>query len=133
MGRGSRVSTISQKALAGEDLEDFPPYPASMIISGDPQHKAGGNVRCSIHAGVYQSSPAKLALEDYPSDELMFVLSGSVTVTEKDGGSTTYYPGDAFILHKGFEGTFEMRGPFRKLAAAAAASGEGVEWLAKQR
>lgn len=125
-----KISVVSREAMAGLGLDAFPPYPDGWVLSGTPDHKVRNAFSGSIHAGIYEAMPSKLVLKDYPADELMFVLSGSVTVIEDGGGTSFFLPGDCFILQKGFNGTFEMFGIFRKLAVAAH-SGDAVkvDWL----
>jgi len=126
----AKLAVISRAALAGRGLSEDTPFPKEMVLSGKSQHESGGYFKGAIRAGVYQAAPAKLSLNDYRADELMYVLSGSVIVTEKDGEAVRFVPGDCFVLRRGFEGTFEMIGAFRKLAVMAG-SDDGVDWLVK--
>lgn len=126
----SKVVSISRNAMAGISLDPFPPYPDGWIISGNPDHHAHNSFMGSIHVGVYEASSSKLRLVDYPADEFMMVLSGSVVITDDHGERFSFFPGDCFILVKGFNGSFEMKGLFRKLAVAAGSpDGTKVKWL----
>lgn len=102
--------------LAGIDLDDFAPYPDEMILSGKSQHQTHRFDHGELIVGAYQAAPVKLSLKDYPQDEFMFLLSGKIIVTDKNGQPEEFYPGQALVLKKGFCGTFEMQGNVRKIA-----------------
>lgn len=44
----------------------------------------------------------------------MFVLRDSVTITDADGNNETFTQGDAFVMPKGFKGTWENTEAMRK-------------------
>jgi uncharacterized cupin superfamily protein len=43
-----------------------------------------------------------------PIHEVCVLIEGEVVITSDDGRSKRYAAGDAFILHKGFSGTWHM-------------------------
>ena len=55
----------------------------------------------SLLAGVWQCAPCLENIAAYPVNELMHVLSGSVTVTRADGTAETFTAGDTFFIPKG--------------------------------
>lgn len=55
----------------------------------------------TILAGVWECAPSKIHTDAYPVDELMTVISGSVTLTNADGSSETFTAGDSFFIAKG--------------------------------
>ena len=65
-------------------------------------------------AGVWEATPYKERIDGYPVDEFMLVLEGSVTITGEDGTSETFSPGEAFMMPKGFRGTWENTEKMRK-------------------
>lgn len=67
-------------------------------------------------SAAYQAAPVKLLLKDYPQDEFMYLLSGKIVISDENGSSEEFYPGQALVLKKGFCGTFEMQGNVRKIA-----------------
>lgn len=134
MAVDTQLTVIDPEALAGVGLPAYPPFPAEMVVSGISEHQAIHAFAGEIAVGVYQAAPARLLLTDYPKDELMYVLSGKVTVTETGKPPATFLPGQGFVIHCGFNGTFEMFGDFRKLAVSSNARSEAVaDWLSKQR
>ncbi|BBR54608.1 MULTISPECIES: cupin domain-containing protein [Pseudomonas] len=48
-------------------------------------------------------------------DELCHIFEGTVRLTDADGMSRTFGPGDSFVVAAGFNGTWENLTPVRKL------------------
>ena len=55
----------------------------------------------SILTGVWECAPSKEIIDAYPVNEMMTVLSGSVTLTSPEGRSETFVTGDTFFIPKG--------------------------------
>lgn len=72
------------------------------------------NADDSIFAGVWECAPCKEEVESYPVDEMMTVVSGSVTLTNADGTSETFGPGDTFFVAKGTKLTWHITEKLRK-------------------
>lgn len=69
----------------------------------------------STLAGVWECSPCKEVFEAYPVNEMMTVVSGSVTVTDdKSGVAETFTTGDSFFIAKGAKCTWEITETLRK-------------------
>ncbi|MCZ4350903.1 cupin domain-containing protein [Roseovarius aestuarii] len=66
-----------------------------------------------VRAGIWRAEPYTDFYEDYPCDEFMYVLDGSVTL-ENDEFSETYRKGDAFLVPKGFRGYWKQTEPMLK-------------------
>ncbi len=45
----------------------------------------------------------------------MYFLEGQVEITNEDGSSKIYGPGDALVMPKGFNGTWRQLGPIKKI------------------
>ena len=105
--------------LAGLDLDKLAPYPDETVLSGKSEHERWEFDHDQLFVGAYQAKAAKLALENYPYDEFMYLLSGKIQITDKRGKIETFHPGQGLILKKGFTGTFEMIGNVRKIAIVA--------------
>lgn len=54
-----------------------------------------------ILAGVWTCAPSREVIDAYPVDEMMTVLSGSVSITNADGEVETFTTGDSFFIPKG--------------------------------
>lgn len=69
----------------------------------------------SILTGVWECAPCKEVFDSYPVNEMMTILSGSVTLTNADEGSTeTFTAGDTFFIPKGTRCTWEITQTLRK-------------------
>ena len=69
----------------------------------------------SILAGVWECSPCREVFEAYPVNEMMTVVSGSVTVTNDESGEVeTFKKGDSFFIAKGARCTWEITETLRK-------------------
>lgn len=56
----------------------------------------------SILSGVWECAPCKSEFEAYPANEMMTIISGSVTLTSLDDGrSETYNAGESLFVAKG--------------------------------
>ena len=69
----------------------------------------------SILVGVWECAPCREVIDAYPVHEMMTVLSGSVTLTNpEDGTSDTFTPGDTFFIPKGAPCIWEITETLRK-------------------
>jgi uncharacterized cupin superfamily protein len=71
-------------------------------------------------AGVSRYDRMTLELRDWPIDEFMYILEGQVEITPEGGQARTYGPGDAFVMPKGFKGTWRQLSPLRKIQVSYA-------------
>lgn len=69
-------------------------------------------------AGLSRYEKVTLELRDWPIDEFMLILSGEVEITDASGKGRVYGPGDAFVMPKGFTGTWKQRSEIRKIHVA---------------
>lgn len=75
----------------------------------------------SILTGVWQSAPCKEIHDPYSVNEMMTVISGSVTLTSLDDGrSETFTAGDTFFIAKGTRCVWEITETLRKFYFIAA-------------
>ncbi len=84
--------------------------PTAKLIEGQPQgaeHLYFEREAHKIKSGIWRSTPYTEWYDEYPCDEFMYVLEGSVTL-ENDSFSETYKKGDAFLLPKGFKGYWKQ-------------------------
>ncbi|MFM0101618.1 cupin domain-containing protein [Paraburkholderia nemoris] len=85
--------------------------PADVILEGaKAPHalNAFSDASNMLSAGVWQCDAGTLKLADLPIHEVCVLIEGEVVITSDDGCSERYAAGDAFILHKGFSGTWHM-------------------------
>jgi uncharacterized cupin superfamily protein len=116
MKTSNHLIRLDPEKLAGLGLNELAPYPDEVVLSGKSIHERWQFSHDELFVGAYQAEPAKLALENYPHDEFMYLLSGKISITDEHGNLEEFYPGQALVLKKGFNGTFEMHGNVRKIA-----------------
>ena len=68
----------------------------------------------SVLAGVWECAPCRESIDAYPVNEMMTVLSGSVTLTDADGNAQTFTDGDTFFVAKGTKCIWEITETLRK-------------------
>ncbi|MEM7194277.1 MAG: cupin domain-containing protein [Pseudomonadota bacterium] len=68
----------------------------------------------SVLAGVWECAPCVEDIEGYPVNEMMTVLSGSVTLTTPDGQVQTFTSGDSFFIAKGAPCRWEITETLKK-------------------
>ncbi len=71
-------------------------------------HFAHLNEHSGISSGVWKCAPCRQAIDAYPVDEMMTVISGSVTLTGADGVAHIFTAGDSFFVAKGTPLTWEI-------------------------
>ena len=67
--------------------------------------------------GVWQCTPGVVAMANWPYDEFCILLTGRVVITPQNGAAQEYAQGDAFVIPKGFTGTWDIRETVRKYYA----------------
>ncbi len=100
-----------------------PPAPETSrpanVLSGDPVTTLQNYYTDSsgrFFAGVWESTAGKWAV-DYQEEELCVLLSGVARLTSTEGDAQTFRAGDAFVIPRGFKGTWETLEPLRKIYA----------------
>jgi hypothetical protein len=105
---------------AGLGLTAIPPDAfKDILVSGELKMRVatlfeGKELRVSI----FESTPAKTNHRKRPTDgdEFVYVLSGKLILTETNGTSHEYRPGDSLVVPAGYTGTWEMQGNYREIA-----------------
>jgi len=114
---------LDRNKIAGLGLMAIPPDAyKDILVSGELKMRVatlfeGRELRVSI----FESTPAKTNHRTRPTeaDEFVYVLSGKLILTEPDGKSQEYLPGDSLVLPVGYTGTWEMQGDYREIAITA--------------
>ncbi|WP_315743654.1 MULTISPECIES: cupin domain-containing protein [unclassified Bradyrhizobium] len=63
-----------------------------------------------FQTGLYQSGPLHEVDHDYPYNELLYFISGGVTLTSVDGSVMTVNAGEAVTIPRGWSGSFDTKG-----------------------
>ncbi|MBH68373.1 MAG: hypothetical protein CMM58_08475 [Rhodospirillaceae bacterium] len=94
-------------------------YSFMEIIAGNNPEAGTLNSYKSVdgkfNAGLSEYSKMTLRLKDWPQDEFMYFLEGQVEITNEDGSSKVYGPGDAIVMPKGFSGTWRQLSTIKKI------------------
>jgi len=110
------VVALPHEALKGEGLEAVPPYRKELTLAGLQQMSARELFNGAIVIDVWETQDGgTLLLKDYPFDQYVQVLAGSTTLKSNDGVSRTFVAGDAFVVPRGFKGTWTLSNGFREL------------------
>ena len=108
--------TWTIKGLNAMELEELGAIDWANVASGGEYNSETAIFEGDNIVVVWESAPAKLIL-DTPAtyDEFVFVLEGKLILSDNNGNSATYGPGDMFMVPKGFTGTWEMTEEYREL------------------
>ena len=74
----------------------------------------------SVSIGVWECAPSREEFEAYPVNELMTLISGSLTLTHADGAVEMLETGDTFFIAKGTKLIWENSETLRKYYMIAA-------------
>ena len=113
------VQTIAVKPRGGK--AEKAPVDAKKVVSGQPvttTRNDFSNAKGRFHCGVWTATKGVWNVK-YGEDEFIVLLAGKVKLTPTGGKGKTYKAGDAFVIPKGFVGTWETLEPIRKYYAIA--------------
>ena len=89
------------------------------VIDGDnPKHGGLSSFTSAdgrLQVGLARYSTVTLQLTDWYAHEFMYFLEGQVEITDEDGSSKIYGPGDAIVMPKGFNGTWRQLSTIKKI------------------
>lgn len=90
--------------------------PENFLVSdpGETIHIAFRSREGNVTAGVWECSPCREDIKRYGVDELCTVISGSVTITDREGRSETFGPGDSFVMDRDFSGIWHITETLKK-------------------
>lgn len=83
------------------------------ILEGEPKQSGRidyGSLETPIIVGVWECTQGKFSIT-YPWNELATILEGSTTITDSNGKSVTYNPGDTHFAVKGEAVTWHITTP----------------------
>ena len=101
-------------AAADAKLEDWGPLEEA---TGEPMNTSGTTLwsgEGAQEAGVWECTPgpSRWSLDD---NEVVYILSGRMTVTPDGGEPTEVGPGDTAVFPRGWAGTWQIHETIRKL------------------
>lgn len=113
------IVQLDPSQLGTVELSTVTDYPFMKVIAGD-NPVAGGltgfqSSDGKFEVGFYHGSEVTLRISNWPVNEFMYFLEGQVEITNEDGSSKIYGPGDALVMPKGFNGTWRQLSPIKKI------------------
>lgn len=69
-----------------------------------------------VTAGPASFDKMTLKINGFPADEFMYILEGELEITDANGHVSKFGPGDAFVMKKGFSGTWRQLTAIKKYA-----------------
>jgi uncharacterized cupin superfamily protein len=110
---------LDRDKMAGLGLTSIPPDAYSdILVDGELNMRVATLFEgTELRVSIFESTAAKTDHRTRPTDvdEFVYVLSGKLILTEPDGTTHEYLPGDSLVLPVGFTGTWEMQGDYREL------------------
>ena len=107
------VRRISTQDAPREDGVSAP----EKVLAGSGRH-ATWNVFSDetgqFHTGIWHGEPGTLRVA-YTENEVCVILKGRAVLTDAQGASVSYGPGEMFVIEAGFTGTWESVEPVDKL------------------
>ena len=67
-----------------------------------------------VASGVWECPPCKVEIPSYPVNEMMSIISGALTITNADGKTESFGPGEVVFAAKGSTMTWEITERLRK-------------------
>lgn len=95
------------------------PVPEERRVAGAPMRGARSTYdsdKDGFYAGVWESEPGAWRVS-YDEDELCVILAGRMRLIADDGTVAEYRAGEAFVVPRGFRGTWETIEHVRKIYA----------------
>jgi uncharacterized cupin superfamily protein len=111
-----RITPVSLNTPLTDNLVYPPQVPVGNF---DGAYKEATVFKSGTFAGnrvaFWESEAGALRSFNYPKDEFIYVLEGTVVTTETDGTKREFHPGDTFVLPKGWVGLWDMKTHFKKI------------------
>ena len=122
------VLPLLTTSLKQAPLDDLPPWPQGVVLSGANKHGQKVLHSGNVVAALYGAEAARLSVSaPFPYDEYVLVLSGEVTLTSDAGYSQTFAKGDSFLVPKGWTGIWDMPGQYLEKIVVETAAWNAVE------
>ncbi|MCP3128052.1 cupin domain-containing protein [Shewanella sp. KJ2020] len=110
------INAIIRFATAQTTAQTYQ-LPAEKLLSGNPTQGLENHYSSpcdQFHSGIWQSESGAWKI-NYTEYEYCEILEGRSVITDLQGQSQTFTVGDRFIIPAGFQGTWEVVEPCRKV------------------
>jgi uncharacterized cupin superfamily protein len=116
----ARVIRLSRDESGGQEMSSWSAMPlVGDIIDGTPRERFHRvfdrkiNTPSQVRAGIWEATRYAEKLTDYPYHEIVFLISGSISIIDEQGHEERFEPGESFFLEKGFNGTWKQHGTLK--------------------
>ena len=111
------VNIIGHEGLYNDDqLVALEPWPKDVHISGSLKHwERVVFIGEELIGVIWKSEYGVMRDVDYPFDQVVIVLEGTLTLRPDKGAVQNYKEGDIFLYPKGFTGLWEMPDNYKEL------------------
>ncbi|MCF8067963.1 MAG: cupin domain-containing protein [Desulfobacterales bacterium] len=89
----------------GIGLEFWGNLESEKVLEGEPVEKGYNyftNATGQFTSGVWEVTPCKSRIDAQPADEFVYIIKGTVTLTDDDGHAETFTAGQCYVVPKGF-------------------------------
>ncbi|MCU7996853.1 cupin domain-containing protein [Shewanella sp. SM101] len=110
------INAIIRFAAAQTPVETYQ-LPTEKLLAGNPTQGLENHYSSpcdQFHSGIWQSESGAWKI-NYTEYEYCEILEGMSVITDLQGQSQTFTVGDRFIIPAGFQGTWEVVEPCRKV------------------
>ncbi len=109
------MKTLTSFALCNTAPTIDYPHP-DRLVSGNPKRSTWNHYEAQgVSSGLWECEPGawRIAFAD-DRDEFFHVISGRIRITDAEGTTREFGPGDACVIPAGFTGLFEVIAHVRK-------------------
>lgn len=111
---------VNAEGPAGLGLPPTQHDPSDSIVEGAAHptaYTAYSDPSGVFSVGVWACDAGTLAINDLAIDEACYLIKGEVIISDAGGNTERFIAGDAFLLRRGFVGTWHMPQPILKYNA----------------
>lgn len=115
-GNRMSIQDIVDFSQANTTADRYRPDPAK-VLKGDPEQAVFNhyNSPCGqMNAGVWEGAVGQWTV-NYTEHEYCEIVQGVSVLRDNDGNAKTLRAGDRFVIPAGFQGTWEVLEPCRKI------------------
>lgn len=120
MAEPVRVIRMSPEGDPVSGMSAWEPISRDSVLSGQADERrhrfymSDRKLPGQIRVGVWEAGAYCEKLVNYPKDEFMYVIEGSVTIIAENGHKEKFEKGDSFFMPAGFSGVWFQDEPMKK-------------------
>ncbi|MER9177551.1 cupin domain-containing protein [Mesorhizobium sp. M0955] len=131
MSEATRVIRLTPDGDPAHGMTPWEAISHDRVVVGEPKDRRhrfyiGDRLRPGqVRVGLWEATAYTEKIKNYPKDEFMHVIEGSVTIVEEDGREKTFVKGDSFFMPSGFTGLWKQEETMKKYFMVFDASDSG--------